>query len=144
MAGLVNLKDLWKDSRRRMAMGVVVAVLTGKLEDRGLDLIRPISRVLLKGEIHELILTDDQAASPGKKVNRIAYLCFFEIVQAGVLLAGDAISAGGCEIGEIVGFDETHMPNHLNIVVKGKKLHSGLDLHLQLGAALAIKEKEKK
>jgi len=144
MAGLVNLKELWKDSRRRMAKGVVVAVLAGKLEDRGLELIRPVSRVVPRGEIHELILTDNEEASPGKKIGRIAYICFFEIIQAGILLVGDKISVGGRVIGEIAGFDETHMPNHLNIVVKGKKLHSGLDLHLQLGATLAIKEKRKK
>lgn len=113
--------------------GNLVVVLEGKLEDRSLQLLTTISRALCKHEIHELILTDETEAGPGKQVNKIAYLGFFEVTDGGVMVAGDELSIGGKKIGVIAGFDETHMPNHLNIVVKADTRNSGVELGLQLG-----------
>jgi len=45
--------------KKREIMGDLVVVLDGRLEERNLQLMAPISRALLKGDIHELILTDE-------------------------------------------------------------------------------------
>jgi len=98
--------------------GVVVAVLRGTVPDRGLELIPQPSRTVSKGEVHELIVTPEPV-SPGDRVGSIAYLAFVEFQQGGVLLAGDKVCIEGEEIGELAGFDMSHFPNHMNIVLRG-------------------------
>jgi len=51
-----------------------------------------------------------------------------------LLVAGDVLTIGGGIIGKIAGYDETHMPNHLNIVVVGSDFASGFDRGLLLGS----------
>ncbi|HMM19469.1 MAG TPA: hypothetical protein PKA10_01945 [Selenomonadales bacterium] len=118
---------------KRDVTGTLAVVLDGKMEDRGLELIRPISRCLRKYEIHELILTDEVDAKPGSAVNRIAYLGFVELEQGGVVVSGDKLLLDGEIIGTLAGFDETHMPNHLNIVVKTDRLATGAERGAGLG-----------
>ncbi len=113
-------------------LGNLVVVLQGYLPDRELILINPKSRALLKGEIHELILTDEIDAGPGQTVNNITYVGFVEIEQGGVAVVGDKIVINGQNIGTVAGFDITHMPNHLNIVLKSPQLLSGADSNLKL------------
>ncbi|SDF54943.1 DUF6917 domain-containing protein [Sporolituus thermophilus] len=113
--------------------GSLVVVLDGQMDDRGLSLIAPISRCIKKDEVHELILTDEMGARPGVTVNSIAYLGFFAAEQSGVLVEGDEVTVNGKKIGKIAGFDETHMPNHLNIVIKAEKRQTGLELDLNPG-----------
>ncbi len=117
---------------------VLNVILDGRLEERGLELMIPISRAVLKNEIHELILTDELEAGPGKGVDRIAYLGFMEIIQGGVIVAGDRLSVGGQEIGIIAGFDPTHLPNHLNIIVKSQKIKTGVEMNMQLGQEIVV------
>jgi len=99
--------------------GKVVAVLRGTVANRGLDLIPQPSRAVSKGEVHEVILTSEPVA-PGSRVGAIAYLAFVEFQSGGILLSGDKVYAGGQEIGELAGFDMSHFPNHMNIVVRGE------------------------
>ncbi len=113
--------------------GNLVVVLDGELDGRKLSLIKPPSRALCRNEVHELIATDEKDAGPGKVVNSIAYLGFVEVEQGGVALVGDKLRVGDLEIGHVAGFDETHMPNHLNIVIKVDKKLSGKSLQLRLG-----------
>lgn len=124
-------------SKRRIE-GELVVVLQGTLPDRGLELIKPKSRALLKGEIHELILTDEQEAGPGSTVNNIAYLGFVEIQVGSVVLVGDPLIINGVQVGTIAGFDEVHMPNHINIVVKGSALKDGCQYLFQVGDTLRL------
>ncbi len=98
--------------------GKLVVVLQGQVKNRGLELIVQPSRVICKNQVHELILTE-QSAYPGDLVNDILYLGFVEFENGGVLVTGDKLLIGGREIGHVCGFDETHMPNHLNIVLHG-------------------------
>jgi hypothetical protein len=121
--------------------GNLVVVLEGKLEGRNLQLITPISRALLKGEIHELILTDEEGAKPGVKVQAIAYLGFFEVTAGGVMVSGDELFLHSQLIGTVAGFDETHMPNHLNIVIKVPERKSGVELGAELGMELICRQK---
>lgn len=120
--------------------GRLVVVLDGKLEQRGLELITQISRCVLKNEIHELIASDETGLGAGSKVEKVSYLAFFEISQAGVLTIGDELFWGGRLIGTVAGFDETHMPNHLNIVISTRERLSGAELKLNLGDLITFRQ----
>lgn len=118
--------------KKRIVKGRLVVVLKGRLENRQLQLIKPISRAVQRGEIHELIITDENQAGPGRMVNSIGYLGFFEIDTGGVLVCGDTLKINNIEIGKIAGFDLTHSPNHLNILVYRSEKVTGLELGLNL------------
>lgn len=118
--------------------GSLVVILDGIMDNRGLELITPISRCVCKHEIHELIFTNEQA-KPGDIVNKIAYLGFVEIECGGVLIAGDTVELDGQVIGILAGFDETHMPNHQNIVINSTDLFAGKELQARLGSKIKFK-----
>jgi hypothetical protein len=138
MPGLKNLMALWDNARRRLVRGEVVAVLGHKLEDRRLSLIRAVSRALRRWDIHELIVTDDEEAAPERIVNRIAYVCFFEIRTSGIILVGDEIWIGKIPLGRVAGYDETHEPNHLNIVLISANPRTGVELGLTPGDSVQV------
>ncbi|MBE3588744.1 MAG: hypothetical protein IMW93_09385 [Thermoanaerobacteraceae bacterium] len=125
---------------KRAIEGKLVVILRGTLENRGLHLITPISRAVLQNEIHELIVTDEEGAGPGSNVHRIAYLGFMEVECGGVLVTGDEVTCNGVLLGRIAGFDETHLPNHLNIVLYSPKRLDGVALGLQLESTIRIKQ----
>ena len=108
------------------------AVLDWSTEDRGLKLIPQLSRAARRGEVLELICTDRKDAAPGSKVDRAAYIGFVEVSDTGLLLYGDTVSIQGEEIGKIAGFDETHLPNHLNVVIQCERQKTGRELELPL------------
>lgn len=129
-------------AEKRDVLGRLVVVLRGKLEQRGLTLIAPISRAVQKYEIHELIITDEAGAGPGSRVDRIAYAGFVEIITGGVLVSGDELICAGIVLGKIAGFDETHLPNHLNIVVRAEKRLDGVEMGLGLESEITIKQRK--
>jgi len=110
--------------------GEMLLILDTEMDERGLNLIAPRTRALRRYEIHELLLTDEEEASPGKVVNRVAGIGFAEIEKGGVVVVGDRVLIEGAQIGEVAGFDETHMPNHLNIVIRAQKRVNGVRLGL--------------
>jgi hypothetical protein len=118
--------------------GRVVTVLRGLLESRGLNLIAPISRAFPAGSIVELISTDEATAAPGVSVDRIGYIAFVELTTGGILLAGDPVSIDGKVIGTLAGFDDTHMPNHQNIILKTNGRITGETLGLKPGSDVRI------
>ncbi len=126
---------------RKVPEGNIVAVLDLKLEGRGLKLILPRSRAIRKGEIHEIILTTEDA-SPGGEVENAVYIGFWEASQGGIVEVGDELWIAGKRIGILLGFDETHFPNHLNMVFKGKPL-TGKERGLSLGDEVRFKRGEK-
>ncbi len=115
---------------KRPVEGRVVCVLDARSERRGMQLEPHPSRAIPAGEIHELALTDDPAAGPGARVERVAYVGFVEIVQGGVILVGDRVTLGRHELGRVVGFDCTHFPNHMNILIRGAQWQTGRQLDL--------------
>jgi hypothetical protein len=119
--------------------GSLAVVLDGAMPDRGLTLIKPISRCIRRCDVHELILTDEAGAKPGATVNSIAYLGFVDIEKGGVLVQGDVVFLDGKKVGVLAGFDETHMPNHLNIVIKSEKMLSGTRQGVKLGMTVTFK-----
>ncbi|KYH38706.1 MAG: hypothetical protein AYL28_002630 [Candidatus Bathyarchaeota archaeon B23] len=112
-------RDIYGD--RRPIEGVVVALLHVTFDERGLNLIGSRSRALRRGEIHELMITDEEA-KPGSRVDRVSVIAFFEVETGGLAVHGDDVMVGDQRIGHIAGFDLTHMPNHMNILVKAPSL----------------------
>ena len=124
-------------AKKKPLKGNLVVVLDGKYEERGLQLIPQQSRCLLSNEVHELILTDEDK-KPGDIINKIAYIGFFVVKESTVITVGDEVKINGQVIGKIAGFDETHMPNHYNIVVYGKERISGNERNLDLDDEVVI------
>jgi len=106
---------------RRQVEGEVVALLHVSFQDRGLRLIETKSRAVRLNEIHELMITDEDAR-PGGAADRVRAIAFFEVKNSGLIVVGDEVSVGDKSLGVLVGYDETHMPNHMNIVVKAPSL----------------------
>jgi len=123
--------------RKRPVDGELVVVLRGRYPRRGLALIPQISRAVRAGEIHELILTAEETG-PGRRVEAISYLGFFEVSRGGVLTTGDLVYVNGQGIGRLAGFDETHMPNHLNIVIQSDDGRDGAERELRPGAPVTL------
>ncbi|HOM24692.1 MAG TPA: hypothetical protein PLZ19_00675, partial [Thermosynergistes sp.] len=98
-------------SARRTVLGVIVAVMDHERSDRRLRLLDVPSRILKRGEIHEVILTDKE---PGEErvVNHAVYLGFVEVTQGGLVIPGDELLIRHNSAGRLLGFDDTHMPNH--------------------------------
>jgi len=124
-------------AKKKPLNGNLVVVLDGKYEERGLQLIPQPSRCLLANEVHELILTDENK-KPGDVVNKIAYIGFFVVKESTVITVGDEVKINGRVIGKIAGFDETHMPNHYNIVIYGDERISGNERNLELDDEIVI------
>lgn len=116
---------------KRDIVGEPVAVSSLEAEGRNLSLAEFESRAVLRGEIHELITTAE-AVGPGDTVRDVAYVGFFEVSQGGSLRIGDVLRQNSVAIGRLAGFDLTHMPNHLNIVITSEKRRTGKDLNLRL------------
>ncbi|HAI20702.1 MAG TPA: hypothetical protein DCM14_02165 [Clostridiales bacterium UBA8153] len=112
-------------------------MLRGQLDGRGLELIQPLSRALRQGEIHELVVTTEGEAGPGRRVDSVGYLAFFEVQSGGLAVTGDPVSWGE-HFWTLVGFDLTHAPNHLNLVVRGPSRLSGEELGMRVGDRLVI------
>ena len=125
----------------RPVAGKVVTVLDSTHEARGLKLIATYSRALPKSSIHELIATDELDKKPGDKVSRIAYLAFFEVEKGGCIIVGETLFVDGKPIGEIIGFDETHEPNHLNIIIHARERHTGPELNFSIGSKIKFASK---
>lgn len=125
-------------TKRRETKGQLIVVLGVVSDKRGLKLIAQRTRVLCKNEIHELISTDAADAGPGKTVNSVACIGFFEVTQGGCVAVGAPIFINGKERGKVAGFDETHFPNHYNIVVLSSKKFTGLDTGFEIGDKLRI------
>jgi hypothetical protein len=107
---------------KRNVVGTLVAKATLLLERRGLRLIAPRTRALLSSQIHELVLTDEPNAAPNHTVDRVFILGFMEVKTGGIVAVGDSVSVAEKVIGHVAGFDETHMPNHMNLVIVAKQL----------------------
>lgn len=136
-AGIVK-GDVFAKAKRGKVKGRIVVVHHLKLDNRGYQLIPAGSRVVLDNEIHELISTDERKARPGKEVNSAGVIGFTRFTTGGVIVVGDKVSIGHAGVGLIAGFDETHVPNHLNIIIKTSSKVSGFDLGIELEDEVVI------
>ena len=122
---------------RRPVEGDIVALLNITFDKRGLKLIDARSRAMLRGEIHELMITDEEAAAPGGGADRVSAIAFFEVEVGGVAIVEDEVFLGDEPLGRLAGFDLTHMPNHMNVLVKSLTLRSP---PMRVGEKLTIRK----
>ncbi|MFC1798261.1 DUF6917 domain-containing protein [Thermodesulfobacteriota bacterium] len=125
-------------TKRRPVKGHIISVCSRRSEKRGLRLIPHETRALCKHEIHELVTTDEINAGPNKTVNKVAIVCFFEITQGSTSVVGSPVFINNKKIGEIAGFDDTHFPNHYNIVVISPQRFTGIEAILGIGDKISI------
>lgn len=128
-----GILDKYPYAAKSDVVGRFVCILDARSEERGMELTIHPSRAVCQGEIHELALTDDPHAAPDYILNRVAYLAFFCVEQGGIVLVGDSVLVGDVELGKVVGFDVTHFPNHMNLVIGAKHRKTGPELGLNLG-----------
>lgn len=122
-----------RPSSRRLVVELrAVGVLASKRTGRRLRLIHPRTRCIRRNDIHELIVTREQAR-PGEQVDTVHYIGFFEFLEGCVIGEGDRLVVGGRTVGELIGFDETHAPNHLNILLHADTPLTGDELGLAPG-----------
>jgi len=116
----------------------VRVVLSSYREKRNLKLIQQCTRAVVLNEVHEIIITDEINIEPGSAVNRVAYFSFVEFIKSGVLMYGDLVKINNTVIGKLIGFDYTHMPNHMNIVIQSQKRKSGKDQAINLNDVISF------
>jgi hypothetical protein len=112
--------------------GALVKLLFHKQTDRGMRLLEFETRCVRRGEIHELVSTDQQDAVAGDRIDRVGFLGFVEIQTGGVIEKGDQVWISDRQIGTILGFDDCHFPNHYNILIAVDELATANDLELTL------------
>lgn len=119
--------------------GQFVGVLKSKRFQRGLNLIHPKTRCIRRYDVHEMVITDEMDAVPGCSVDRFFGVGFVEFNSGGSIAQGDSVEVGGVIVAEVAGFDETHAPNHLNIVVKTPTPKTGIELGIEPGDPVTIR-----
>jgi uncharacterized protein YuzE len=134
-----GLLDKYPYAAKSDVEGRLVCILDARSDERGMELILHPSRALCRGEIHELALTDDPEAAPQRTVDRVAYLAFFTVEEGGIVLVGDKVEVDGKEIGEVVGFDLTHAPNHMNVLLRARERKTGGQLGLRLRDSIVFR-----
>ncbi|RMI37931.1 DUF6917 domain-containing protein [Streptomyces triticirhizae] len=121
----------WENGAKRPVTGTLVKVLLHTRTERGMRLEPFASRCVRRGEVHELVVTDQADTLAGARIDRVGFLGFVEIDAAGVLDRGDALTIAGRPVGTLLGFDACHFPNHYNILLRAPELTAGGDLGLR-------------
>ncbi|MFD7711409.1 DUF6917 domain-containing protein [Streptomyces sp. NPDC059785] len=127
-----------EDGAKREVRGALVKVLLHSRTDRGMTLEPYTSRCVRRGELHELVATDQDGAVPGTRIDRVGFLGFAELTRAGVIDRGDGCWIGGTLVGTVLGFDACHFPNHYNILVVTAGLPTGRSLSLRPELSVAF------
>jgi predicted dehydrogenase len=120
----------FEDGPKRDVAGLVVKVLRHARTDRGMRLEEFASRCVKAGEVHELVTTDHRETAAGARIDRVGFLGFAEIENAGVIDRGDEVRVDGEPVGTVLGFDGCHLPNHYNILIATEQPLTGPDLAL--------------
>jgi hypothetical protein len=115
-----------------------VGVLDNRNDNRAMRLIERRTCCGRGYDIHELIIADEGRAAPGGTVMGVHYLGFVEFQAGGVLMEGDRLVIGGETVGTLAGFDETHFPNHYNVIFKGPRRITGVELGQNPGDPLTF------
>ena len=133
------LKDVVPDHEKTACFFRVICVLSNMLKDRNLKIIHVPSRAIYEKNVIEIIATDIHCIN-SKIIKDVSYLCFAECLNTGILFKGDRISLENKFKGIIIGFNEDHSPNHLNVVVGIEKEKTGKCLKVELGDKILVSE----
>lgn len=123
---------------KRQLAGFFVALMTHSRTDRGMRLTEFRTRCIPAGEIHEMVTTDQSDAVLGDKIDRVGYLGFAEIASGGVMEVGDPVRIAGTQIGRVLGFDDTHYPNHYNILIATDRLLTSQDIDVDVESPITF------
>lgn len=133
--------------------GRIVAVMDLSMEGRNLELIDTPSRGVRKHEVHQLTLTDEPVLPPTTDVfpedmrpeggpksvaQNASVLCFFEILESGLVVSGDEFIWNGEVLGDVRGYDVTHYPNHYNVILHANRRRTGTEVGLEPDDELVI------
>jgi hypothetical protein len=115
-----------------------VAVMEHRRLTRGMKLERWQTRAVCAGAVHELMTTPAPPEPGSDRVDEVAYLGFAEF-GAGLLAVGDAVrEADGTLLGHVLGFDDTHLPNHMNVILLSEDRRTGRRRGLTPGSGLHV------
>ncbi|MEU2679579.1 hypothetical protein ABZ638_22100 [Streptomyces sp. NPDC007107] len=136
-APVPDLPDARRWPRAPMT-GRWVAVMEHRRLTRGMKLERWQTRAVCAGAVHELMTTPSPPPPGSDRVDDVSYLGFAEF-GAGLLAVGDAVrEADGTLLGHVLGFDDTHLPNHMNVILLSEDRHTGRQRGLVPGDALEL------
>ena len=121
---------------KRHVRGCLVYVFPQRVDERWMQLEEFRGRALVRGEIHELVVSANPGLEPGARVRDVAYIGFFEVEVGGIAEFGDEVWAGEHRLGTLAGFDVTYYPNHFNVVVQADVATTGGELGLDVGTAI--------
>ena len=107
--------------------------------DRAIQPAKWVTRCINAAEVHEFI---NVGPDPSYPVDHVEYYGFATFDSSGVLAVGDSLICDGTSLGTISGFDETHMPNHYNILIAGPTLENGRSLDLRAGMTMVTRTRE--
>lgn len=130
--------NLTEDGPKRPIEATVVKVLKHRRDDRGMRLEPFTSRCVRAGEVHELVTTDHADTTAGARVDRVGFLGFAEIANAGVLDRGDQVLVDGVPVGTVLGFDACHFPNHYNVLILTDRPTTGPELAVKPETKIAF------
>ncbi|HEY0535586.1 MAG TPA: hypothetical protein VGD29_28720 [Actinoplanes sp.] len=125
-----------EDGLKRPVRGEVVKTLVHRRDDRGMSLEPYASRCVRTGEVHELVTTDHTETAAGARIDRVGFLGFVELGNAGVLDRGDEVLVGEQVVGTVLGFDGCHFPNHYNVLIHTPVPLTGPELGLKPGTEI--------
>lgn len=112
-----------------------VGVMDHRRSDRAMDLSEHKTRCVRAGELHELLVcTEDRQ----QRIDHVSYLGFAEFLLGGVLAVGDVARLTPRYSVRVIGFDYTHMPNHMNIVARAGEALTGKEAGLELSQSFTI------
>ena len=132
--GIVSQKlRIIKDDLSAHATGI----LTNIANDRGMRLIFNACRAVRINDVHELVCTS-QIKQPGEIVDEVGYLAFVVFDESGVIAVDDVLFVKGNLIGKVIGFNEIHAPNHLNIIIQVDDITTGLQSGWNPGTQLVF------
>jgi hypothetical protein len=118
-----------------------VGILSNFAHERKMGLISSSSRAVREKDVHELVCTT-QNCQPGGVVDDVGYLAFAAIGESGVIVVGDILQVDGEDFGSVLGFNEVHAPNHINIVIRVEDLTSGIQAGWLPGTKLVFIREE--
>lgn len=110
----------------------LIKVLRHVRHDRGMTLLPLESRCIQRGEIHEIVTTDEVNVRAGQRVDRVSFVGFAEFLQPAVVERGDSVVVG-TTVGRVLGFDGCHYPNHYNILIAVRELRPSSELGVRVG-----------
>ena len=124
--------------KKREVTFETVVVMDLKIDKRGLKLIPQQSRAVKQHDVHEFIVTMEEK-SPGEKIDKVAYIGFAEALHSGLIVRDERVFIENKKIGKVLGFDVTHAPNHINIVIKVDNLQNGREMDLSPGNKITFR-----